>query len=201
MKHGEPAYGIAQYFPMQGYWDETDYLGLDQTIENQRFIELVCGRLEFISMPTRWHERIVKYLYRALSEYNLRRCMGEVFFSGSKLRLHDGEIRIPDISLVTNPDNDPEEYCTTAILVMEVISKGAEDRKRDVVKKRLAYASAGIPEYWIVDPQLKHIQVLTLNGGKKYKAHGVFKRGEKARSKLLQGFEVDVTEALAGLKQ
>ena len=59
--------------------------------------------------------------------------------------------------------------------------------------KREEYAQAGIPEYWIVDPELDQITVLTLDG---QSVHGEFKRGERATSKRLPGFGVDVTSAL-----
>ena len=45
------------------------------------------------------------------------------------------------------------KYPSGADLVMEVVSGGREDRKRDLVTKRRDYARANIPEYWIVDPQ------------------------------------------------
>ena len=54
----------------------------------------------------------------------------------------------------------------------------------------------GIPEYWIVDPELGQITVLTLDG-QTYAVHGEFKRGEQATSKLLPGFSVDVAAAFA----
>ena len=47
---------------------------------------------------------------------------------------------------------------------MEVVSSGDEDRRRDLKTKRDEYALAGIPEYWIVDPELDQITVLTLDG-------------------------------------
>ena len=45
-------------------------------------------------------------------------------------------------------------------LVVEVI--GEDDPERDLVTKRLEYAQAGIPEYWIVDPRTDTIDVLRL---------------------------------------
>jgi Uma2 family endonuclease len=80
---------------------------------------------------------------------------------------------------------------------MEVVSGAAEDRKRDLVKKRAEYARARISEYWIVDPKLQQITVLRLKG-KTYEVHGVFKDGESATSRLLPGFAVDVSTVFAG---
>src|SRR5262249_25430488 len=93
-----------------------------------------------------------------------------------------------------------EKYMLEADLVMEVVSGTPEDRKRDYVRKRREYAKARISEYWIVDPEDKEITVLTLEG-KSYKIHGRFGKGEASASSVLPGFSVDVSEALAGLKQ
>ena len=79
---------------------------------------------------------------------------------------------------------------------MEVVSGGAEDRRRDLKTKRREYAQAGIPEYWIVDPRDERITVLRLDG-KKYAIHGEYLKGTTAVSQLLPGFEVDVTTAFA----
>ena len=82
-----------------------------------------------------------------------------------------------------------------ADLVMEIVSE--DDRRRDLEIKREEYAQAGIPEYWIVDPQEEMITVLVLKPRKKtYMVHGVFGKGDRATSKLLPGFSVDVTTAV-----
>jgi Uma2 family endonuclease len=79
---------------------------------------------------------------------------------------------------------------------MEVVSGEAEDRHRDLVTKRRDYARAGIPEYWIVDPQEERMLVLRL-AGKRYVVHGEFPKGTTAASVTLRGFTVDVTDALS----
>ena len=59
------------------------------------------------------------------------------------------------------------------------------------MEKRLDYAEAGIPEYWIVDPRDETVTVLTLHKGE-YVEHGVFARGDSASSPLFDGVSVDV---------
>lgn len=49
-----------------------------------------------------------------------------------------------------------------ADLVVEVVSE--DDPERDTKVKRADYASAGIPEYWIVNPLDNTITVLVLEG-------------------------------------
>jgi Uma2 family endonuclease len=91
-------------------------------------------------------------------------------------------------------DRIRKQYWEAADLVMEVVSES--DPKRDRDTKRSEYAQAGIPEYWIVDPQSLLITVLTLQGNE-YAVHGQFVIGQQATSKLLPGFEVEVEQVFA----
>jgi Uma2 family endonuclease len=76
---------------------------------------------------------------------------------------------------------------------MEVVSNSPEDRRRDLVTKRREYAQAGIPEYWIVDPQSQTVTVLGLDG-RGYVEGGLYGQGETAQSVLLPEFAVAVNE-------
>jgi Uma2 family endonuclease len=53
------------------------------------------------------------------------------------------------------------------LLVVEVVSNSETDpqsRARDYQEKRLEYAARGIAEYWIIDPIVSAVLVLTLKG-------------------------------------
>ena len=89
----------------------------------------------------------------------------------------------------------PRAYWENTDLVMEVVSD--DDRRRDVETKRLEYARAGIPEYWIVDPSQGRITVLRLSG-EHYITHDEYARGTRAVSAQLPSFGVEVTEVLSG---
>ncbi len=93
------------------------------------------------------------------------------------------------VMLAEHSDRRHEKHWETPDLVMEVVSP--ENRSHDLETKRFEYARAGIPEYWIVDPQERKIIVLVLEK-KSYRVHGTFGEGETARSVLLDGFEVAV---------
>ena len=77
------------------------------------------------------------------------------------VRLFPGTYREPDL-VYMRPDRirDPRRPPEGADLAMEIVSEGEENRKRDLETKRSEYARAGIPEYWIVDPQEHCITVL-----------------------------------------
>ena len=114
------------------------------------------------------------------------------------LKLGPGEYREPDLLYLGAEQRAATvgNYPDQASLVMEVVMGEAEDRDRDYVRKRRDYAQAGIPEYWIVDPQEEVIYVLRLEG-KEYAEHGRFTTGNTATSALLPGFNVPVAEVWA----
>jgi Uma2 family endonuclease len=92
--------------------------------------------------------------------------------------------------------NDPRrqnQYWLGADLVVEIVSP--DDPERDTKIKRADYAEAGIPEYWIVDPEGQMITVLQL-AGEAYAEHNIFRRGETASSALLNGFVLSVNDIL-----
>jgi len=192
---GTPAWEVALLFPEQGGWTESDYFALD----TNRLVELNNGFLEVLPMPTFFHQEIVLFWYRQLYAflaawgYGGRACVAPV-----PIRLWQDKIREPDVFYISkNHLGDPKKRIEKIDLAMEVVSEGSEDRKRDYEKKKVDYAGAGIPEYWIVDPAEKKITVLVLEGDA-YREHGVFCPGMKATSVLLPGFEVCVDDCWAG---
>ena len=188
----EPTWEIAQLFPARGMWSEAEYLSLN----GNRLIELSSGCVEVLPMPTTSHQVIVLFLYEALLNFVRVRKLGTVLVAPLRVLLWPGKIREPDVlfMLAEHAVRIGEEFWQGADLVMEVVSN--DDRRRDLEIKRLEYAQAGIPEYWIVDPQMGKITVLRLEGNT-YSVHGEFASGTQACSALLEGFVVDVRQVLA----
>ncbi len=189
-KRGEPTWEMARFYPMQGEWTEAEYLALN----TNQLIELSDGCLEFLPMPTLFHQAIVAFLFGQLNVFVHGRLPGEVLFAPCRVRTIPGKYREPDV-LYVRPEHiiDRHQPTSGAALAMEVVSGDAEARKRDLEEKRAEYAQARIPEYWIVDPQERTITVLTLDGTS-YRVHGVFTSGQQATSILLPGFSVWVDE-------
>ena len=174
--------------PLQGLWTEEQYLRL--TDQTNRFIEFSEGSVEVLPMPTRKHQAISRFLFLAFLTF-VQRVGGTAFYAPLRVRVAPGRFREPDLVLLLDV-NDPRNqnaFWLGADLVVEIVSP--DDVERDTVIKRADYAEAGIPEYWIVNPEEQTITVLKLDDGV-YMAHGVFGRGETATSELLTGFSVSV---------
>lgn len=187
-RRGEPAWEIAFLYPTQGNWSESEYLSLG----GNRLVEFEDGCLEFLPMPTPFHQFVVDFLVTLLKVYIATHAAGKVLFAPLPIRLWPEKFREPDIAyLRPGRIRSPHEPPDGADLAIEVVSEGDENRKRDLETKPAEYARAGIAEYWIVDPQQRNIRVLTLDGAA-YRVHGIFSPGETATSVLLPGFTVSV---------
>jgi Uma2 family endonuclease len=178
--------------PLQGLWTEEQYLKL--TDHTNHLIEFADGVIEVLPMPTDKHQVILALLYELLLAV-VRPLGGKVLFAPLRIRIREGKHREPDILLVLAADDPRRQnaYWLGADLVVEIVSP--DDPERDTIIKRADYAEAGIPEYWIVNPEDETITVLAL-GDDGYREHGVFRRGSVATSALLQGFALEVDAVL-----
>jgi Uma2 family endonuclease len=70
----------------------------------------------------------------------------------------------PDIVVALDREVGPARLERTPLLLVEVASPGT--RLIDLGTKRLAYEAAGVPEYWLVDPEEPSLTVLHLVGGR-----------------------------------
>ena len=159
-------------------WTEAEYL--QWTEHSRRLIEFTDGRPDVLPMPTDRHQVIVRFLLLVLLPH-LQPLGGTVLFAPLRLRIRQGKFREPDLLLVLDA-NDPrrgDAFWTGADLVVEVVSP--DDPGRDTRDKRLDYAEARIPEYWIVDPADETVTVLALTGAA-YREHGTFGRGQEVGS-------------------
>lgn len=193
---GEPTWEVSRLFPSQGAWTEADYLALDAAC----LVELNDGVLEFPEMPDRAHQWLQKILLRLLDDFVMKHRLGEVLGAPTPIRLRTGRLREPDVFYLANArrPSDPHAIPDGADLILEIISTTPKSHRHDTITKREEYAEAGIPEYWIVDPQTETITVLTLPAGTtEYALHGEFRVGQQATSVLLPGFAVDVAACFA----
>lgn len=174
--------------PLQGSWTEAQYLRM--TDQTNHLIEFTDGVIEVLPMPTREHQRISAFLYRVLFAL-MQQMGGIVLYAPLRVQIRPGAFREPDLVLLRD-ERDPrnqETFWLGADLAVEIISP---DRpQRDLIEKPLDYATAGILEYWIVNPLDQTVRVLAL-ADDAYTVHGVFGRGEHLTSPLLPDASIAV---------
>lgn len=128
--------------------------------EGQR-AELIDGRIYNMTPPNTLHQRIVFRLSQKIDNYiqkNHGSC--EVFISPFAVFLDkDGKNYVePDISVICDKSKLDDQGCHGAPdWVIEVTSPS--DPQRDYGIKLFKYRTAGVREYWIVNPQKKTVMV------------------------------------------
>ena len=163
--------------------------------------ELARGVLEVTEVPNDPHGQIVANLYRAIARHDLNYPELIKRFGGA------GEFRLwlPGMISGRNPDvavvlqNAPKDHRGRRIpvLAIEVVSQGGE--KRDYETKREEYLAYGLLEYWIVDPQVRKVTVLTRHGD--VWSEKVQEGDQRIESLILQGLEARVADLWAGLEE
>jgi Uma2 family endonuclease len=131
--------------------------------EDGKRYELIDGRLLVSAAPAILHFRALSLLHRLLNEQSPRHfIVGQN--AGILHRRRKDTCLIPDLIVapmnslkVDRPALDPAD----ALLVVEVLSPGS--RKNDNVTKRHYYGRMRIPHYWIVDPEISGLHVMTLD--------------------------------------
>lgn len=136
--------------------------------EGQR-AELIDGRMYMMAPPSTNHQRISYSFARKISDYIDRKggnC--EVFLAPFAVFLNQDDKNYvePDISVICDKDKlDDQGYHGAPDWIVEVTSPS--NPQNDYGIKLFKYRTAGVREYWIVNPQKKSVTVFDLEKDEK----------------------------------
>lgn len=126
--------------------------------------ELLGGRIYMMSSPTVNHSQIASNIYYAFRSY-LKGKTCRPFNDGVDVYLTENDRVIPDAMIVCNKNIIRLDGIHGAPdLIVEVLSPGTA--KNDRGYKKNLDETAGVKEYWIVDPISHSIEVYILADGK-----------------------------------
>ena len=178
--------------PEQGQWTYEDWMRLPD--DGFRY-EVLDRELHLTPPPTIGHQNAVTKLARRMGDFIERHQLGWLWVAPVGVQLPGQPVPVqPDVVFVRADRRDiiGEDYVEGAPdLVVEVLSPSnwLYDRR----EKLLAYQSAGVPEYWIVDYRARTVEVRVLEEGQ-YTLLEEFRSGQAARSQVLPGFEIPVND-------
>ena len=161
--------------------------------------ELIDGDAYLMAPPTRTHQRVCVELTRQLANFlEGKRC--EVYAAPFGVRLFEREgdgpedvdtLVEPDITVVCDKSKLDEYGCRGAPeLVMEVLSPSS--RKHDRLVKLNLYQRAGVPEYWIINPEEESVQVFLRDDSGNLRIHNEYDRTEIAKVHALDGCFIEL---------
>jgi Uma2 family endonuclease len=123
-----------------------------------------------MASPARTHQAILTELLGQFWSYlkgktcKVYSAPYDVFLFPKKSHKRDKLTVQPDLTVVCDPDKDTEKGCVGApSLVIEILSPSS--RSHDTFYKYHQYQKAGVPEYWVIDPENRMVDVYLLSDG------------------------------------
>ena len=148
--------------PQEHIYTSEDYWNLP---EGQR-AELVDGKLYAMAPPNRIHQEILGELHTAINNYiKSKNGTCKVYPAPFAVNLNaDDKIWVePDISVICDKDKLSDRGCKGAPdWIIEIVSPSST--RMDYSVKLFKYRTAGVREYWIVNPMKKAVQTYVFEG-------------------------------------
>ena len=145
--------------------------------------ELIDGQIYNMAPPSRTHQKLVNLFSWAITNY-IRSQKGscEVYPAPFAVFLNKDEKNYvePDISVICDPSKLDEKGCHGAPdWIIEITSPS--NPQMDYGIKLFKYRSAGVREYWIVDPMYSRVYVYSMEANNfyvnSYSFHDTIKAG------------------------
>lgn len=121
--------------------------------------EVIRGELFVSPAPGIPHQRVVRDLVHLVHDYLVRHNLGEALPGPFEVQFTEDSAVQPDVLAILKnrgPQPTRKRLHGPPALVIEIISYSS--KRTDRLQKRMLYLEEGVPEYWIVDPDLKQIE-------------------------------------------
>ena len=137
--------------------------------------ELIGGEIIVSTAPRYIHQLLTTRIIVEFSKYLVKNPIGDILATpGLILSEFDGVI--PDLIFITHERREEilneadGKFHGAPEIVIEILSPGRVNARRDLQIKRELYEIYQVPEYWAVKPQQKEIEVFRLGKGSEFYA-------------------------------
>ena len=143
--------------PLEKVYTTEDIYALPEGIR----AELIDGHIYYMAPPSRKHQEILGLFYRKIADYiDSQGGSCKTYLAPFAVFLSEDQKNYvePDISVICDSSKRNDKGCVGAPdWIIEIVSPGS--RRMDYFTKLFKYRTAGIREYWIVDPDKNRITV------------------------------------------
>jgi Uma2 family endonuclease len=168
-------------------------------------IEIIKGRIFKMSpAPSPIHQEVATALSAELYTF-LKGKKCKVYTAPFDVRLdsdNNGTHTVvqPDISVICDLNKIDDKGCLGAPdLIVEIISPSTA--KKDLHEKYDLYERSEVKEYWIIHPYERTLTCFLLDENGKYQPRKPLTEGDTVKSKLLGGFELQLSSIFPGQVQ
>ncbi|MCI4627239.1 MAG: Uma2 family endonuclease [Candidatus Magnetoovum sp. WYHC-5] len=154
--------------------------------------EIINGVEVMSPSPFRKHQDIVQNINRIIDNYIYSKKLGKVYISPLDVIFEEGINRLqPDLIFIKKENMAIAQDWIRGVpdMVCEVISQGSYHK--DTETKRAIYERYKVPEYWIIIPELKTVEILVIEG-EKYIIFSCAEGEGVVNSKVIKGLQVDI---------
>lgn len=159
--------------------------------------EIIDGEL-FVTRAPHWrHQRTASNVNLALQNWSTTSQLGEATCTPGILFTEADNV-IPDVVWISKEKLalllDEEGHLTGAPeLIVEILSSGKTNERRDREAKLKLYSARGVQEYWIVDWQQQQVEVYRRKNGQ-LKLIATLLGEDEINSPLLPGFSCQIKQ-------
>ena len=170
-----------------------EYLALEGEYLRDGVWELVDGVLTKMTAPSMDHQRLIYLLCRFLDDYlSAAVPLPGAVFLGVGIALSQYRVPVPDLVYIRT-DRMPFLVGRVVNGIPDIVVEAlSQDRAKDLTRNRQWYAAAGIPEYWILDPDHDTLTILQLADGR-YTERAVLTAADTLTTPALPGFALPLT--------
>jgi Uma2 family endonuclease len=169
-------------------------IDLDSMPDDGKRYEIIEGELLVSRAPNLTHQRVSGNLFAAFRGYLDHNPIGEILATPGVIFSEFSGV-IPDVVFVSNERRAEiaagERIMGAPDLIIEIVSPGAENERRDRIAKRQLYGKYGVKEYWVVDPYNRTIEVYLFKE-KSLRLHATYAEADEVISSVLPGFTCKV---------
>lgn len=167
---------------------------LDAMPDDGSRYEIIEGELLASRTPGLTHQSVSVNLAFNIKSYLVENPIGQVWTTPGVVFSESSAV-IPDLVFVSNERRTEiatgERITGAPDLVIEIVSPGAENERRDRIAEKQLYGKYGVKEYWVVDPYSRSIEVYLLDG-RTLKLRTTYREQDELESSVLPGFACTV---------
>ena len=153
--------------------------------------ELIDGQIYMMAPPSRRHQEIIGSLYRKIADYiDMKRVACKVYLAPFAVFLNNNNVNYvePDISIICDKNKLDDKGCNGAPdWIIEIVSPSS--KRMDYYIKLFKYRTAGVREYWIVDPIREMILVYDFENDD----YEQYSFSENVKVRIYDDFEINFT--------
>jgi len=192
--------GIIAHFPEDYHWTSQDlekYFPQDLKIK----VEIINNQIFVMPSPNSKHQIISDELIFQFNLFIRKHNLGRIIAAPMDTKFDENNVFQPDIMFVAISSYEiiKENYIEgSPNLVVEIWSPS--NSKEEGENKQKEYEKNKVTEYWQIEPKEKAVLIETLDKNNKYETFSEAKEDGIVKSKVLEGFEIDVKDIFPKVK-